>query len=186
MVWLCLCVTPQELVRYSTMDVLEPAWRVMEARMRKASDLDEVRHAAAAGIIGWHVDTNTGELVRWSGNRLTSPRMAVTVSLSRNTKLPTSHCAAASFLSSLITQVIRCHQAFLARAADGLLLTRPRLLRPLLGLQQGAFAFCERINAAWDALAQEQVGHPFYSCDARAAVLPAWSTMDIPYLGMSS
>jgi hypothetical protein len=58
------------------------------------------------------------------------------------------------------TQVIQCHQAFLARATDGLLLSRPRLLRPLLGLQQGAFAFCGRIKAAWDALAQEQVCHP--------------------------
>ena len=30
------------MLRYSTMDVLEPAWRTMEERVRKAADVDEV------------------------------------------------------------------------------------------------------------------------------------------------
>ncbi len=41
-----LCVAlgaAQELMRYCTMDVLEPAWRVLEERLRRAADVDEVR-----------------------------------------------------------------------------------------------------------------------------------------------
>ncbi len=38
----CVCVCVQEILRYCTMDILEPAWRAMEERMRRANDLDEV------------------------------------------------------------------------------------------------------------------------------------------------
>jgi len=51
-----------------------------------------------------------------------------------------------------VDAVIRCHEEFQARAMDGLLLSRPPLLRALTALQAGALAFCERVNKAWDAL----------------------------------
>lgn len=49
-------------------------------------------------------------------------------------------------------QVIQCQEQFLSIAMDGLLLSRPNLLRPLAGLQQGALAFCARVNKGWDTL----------------------------------
>ncbi len=39
----------KEVVRYSTMDVLEPAWQLMEERLRRAADLDDVSGEDARG-----------------------------------------------------------------------------------------------------------------------------------------
>ncbi len=49
-------------------------------------------------------------------------------------------------------QVIASHDHFLTAALDGLLLSHPKLLQPLLALQRGALLFAARVNTAWDAI----------------------------------